>query len=174
VQRLLVRLVVGAVALVAVFIVGHLWLRGWVMRGAYGLTGGEPHAMALTGWATMAWVPLFGIVLVSGTRRSRAWRRGRWVLGVLALVFLPTKRDPLIHVAFDHASPYRAFAVGYLAAVLAFLAVALAALPTVPFGGGRHRARPTGTWSSRWRTRVLVASAVVAPLVAVAIGERLV
>ena len=112
---------------IALVFIGRMWGQAWVLHESCALTGCQPASMAFIGWATEAALPAFGLVAISGQRRTRAGRRRLWIVGVLifvpGLMFLPGRNDPWFDLAFHGAAGPRAFGVGLIAAWVALVSL---------------------------------------------------
>jgi hypothetical protein len=139
--------------------------------------------------STQAGLPVFGLVAMSGQRRTRVGRRRLWtaaaLVGVPGMVFFPARQDGWVDLAFQGSGGFHAFGVGLLAAWFALLVSLLPALVLVPWREDRAdlRARredrldvaTAGSRSGKTATtRILVRYAAAAAVLALAIAEFLV
>jgi hypothetical protein len=178
-RRWLAQFVGLGLVAVALVVLGRMWGRQWVLNESCSLTGCRPASMALIGWATQAAMPAFGLVAISGHRRTRTGRRLLWIAAALVLVpglvFLPSRHDPWIGLAFDGTAAHRAFGVGLVAAWLALASLGFV-MPVALWieEQAYRRARrqnSKGTSSIRVATRFLIGYTAVAALLALAIAE---
>ena len=143
--------------------------------------------MAAIGWATQAGLPVFGLVAISGHRRTRLSRRLLWtaaaLVGIPGLVFLPARHDRWVDLAFYGSGGFRAFGTGLLAAWLALVSLVPALILVLwledkaYLRGRRHPpATPAAepSRSIRIATQVIIGYAAGAALVALAVAEALV
>lgn len=183
-HRLQAQIVGFPVVVIALVVIGRLWGRTWVVHESCALTGCQPESMAFIGWATQAALPAFGLVAISGQRRTQASGQRLWItaalVGIPGLVFLPARHDRWVDLAFHGPAGPRAFGVGLVAAWLALASLVLV-MPLVLWLEDKAylRARQRGQISAegsnsiRLATRFLIGYAVVAALAALAIAESL-